>query len=42
MVAGPVSSPLLRRGLFLEYLTLGWNVAGSGVSRSCAMVHTGL
>ena len=26
-----VSSPLLRRGLYLEYLTLAWNVVGSGI-----------
>src|SRR5260221_10162616 len=29
MVGGPlVQAPLLRRGLVLEYITLGWNIVG--------------
>lgn len=31
MAAPPASPPLLRRRLTLEYLTLGWNVFGTGV-----------
>lgn len=27
----PMSSPLLRRGLYLEYLILGWNVVGASL-----------
>jgi len=27
----PLSSPLLRRGLYLEYLTRGWNVVGASL-----------
>lgn len=49
MVATPTSSPLLRRGLYLEYLTLGWNVVGAAVviaaafkARSVALAGFGL
>ncbi len=48
--AGPVGqAPLLRRGLLLEYLTLGWNVVGviiviaaAFAARSVALAGFGL
>jgi divalent metal cation (Fe/Co/Zn/Cd) transporter len=49
MAASSMSSPLLRRGLYLEYLTLGWNVVGAVViivaaakARSVALAGFGL
>ncbi len=49
MAVTPTSSPLLRRGLYLEYLTLGWNVVGAAViivaagkARSVALAGFGL
>lgn len=38
--ASPVTDQLLRRGLYLEYATLAWNVVGTGVVMSAA-VRTG-
>ena len=49
--AGSYASPaaLLRRGLWLEYVTLGWNVVGcwivlaaAGLARSVALAGFGL
>lgn len=49
MAASSMSSPLLRRGLYLECLTLGWNVVGAIVigvaaakARSVALAGFGL
>lgn len=43
------ASPLLKRGLYLEYVTLGWNVVGAGIiiaaaieARSVALAGFGL
>lgn len=36
MVTAPLS-PLLKRGLTLEYLTLGWNVVGAGIIIAAAV-----
>lgn len=49
MATRSLPSPLLRRGLYLEYATLGWNVVGAGViivaafkSRSVALAGFGI
>ena len=33
MITSSTTSPLLRRGLYLEYTTLGWNVVGRQINR---------
>lgn len=37
MTPDALSSPQLRRGLYLEYMTLGWNVVGAAVVISAAI-----